>query len=243
VTGTVAGGVPSGTLTFLSSGNTLGSILLPGGSGDSVTATITLSSAGLLQGANVITVQYSGNGVYAPSSGTATVTNGGAGTQGFTLSNGGQIAIASQGGSGTSTITVMPTGGFTGSVALSCAVTPATNATCSVSAPAVITSATAVTAMLTVTTMANSAALALPKIHLLPIGGGVAMASLLFFLVPVRRRWTTLLGAVVLMVVVGFSAGCNGARPTAPSVPITVTVAGTSTGVTTQMTAVSVMVN
>jgi trimeric autotransporter adhesin len=244
VTGTTAGGVPSGTLTFLSSGNTLGAILLPGGSGDSVTATITLSSAGLLQGANVITVQYSGNGVYAPSSGTATVTNGGAGTQGFTLSNGGQIAIASQGGSGTSTITVMPTGGFTGSVALSCAVTPATNATCSVSAPAVITSATAVTAMLTVTTMANSAAIALPKIHLLPIGGGVAMASLLFFLVPVRRRrWTTLLGAVVLMVVVGFSAGCNGARPTAPSVPITVTVAGTSTGVTTQMTAVSVMVN
>jgi len=257
VTGTQTGGVPTGTLTFLSSGLSLGSVTLPGGSGDSVTATVTISSAGLLQGANVITVQYSGNSVYAPSSGTATVTNGGAGTQGFTLSNGGQIAIASQGGNGTSMITVTPTGGFTGTVALSCAVTPTTNTTttCSVSAPAVITSATAVTAMLTVTTMATSATIAPPKIHLLPIGGGVAMAALLFFLVPVRRRrWTTLLCAMVLMVAFGFSAGCSsGTTPTPPPTPpttpapssmsSTITVTGTATGLTTQTTTVSVMVN
>jgi trimeric autotransporter adhesin len=252
VTGTTAGGVPTGTLTFLSSGLNLGSVPLPSGSGDSVTATVTISSAGLLQGANVITVQYSGNTVYAPSSGTVTVTNGGAGTQGFTLSNGGQITIASQGASGTSMITVTPTGGFTGSVALSCAVTPTTNTTttCSVSAPAVVTSTTAVTATLTVTTTATSATMALPKIHLLPIGGGVAMAALLFFLVPVpvrRRRWTTLLGAMVLMVAAGFSAGCSSGPaptpPTPPTPPSTVTVTGTATGLTTQTTAVSVTVN
>ena len=70
------------------------------------------------------------------------------------------VSIATPGVSGTSTITIMPSGGFTGSVALSCTVTgPATAVdlpTCSFAAPPAITGTAAVTATLTVNTTAAS---------------------------------------------------------------------------------------
>src|SRR5580698_5151164 len=70
------------------------------------------------------------------------------------------VSIATPGASGTSTITISPSGGFTGSVALSCTVTgPATavdQPTCSVAAPPAITGITAVSATLTVNTTAAS---------------------------------------------------------------------------------------
>ena len=81
---------------------------------------------------------------------------------GFTLSST-AVTIASPGPKGTSTITITPTGGFTGSVALSCAVSggpmgAADAPTCSVTAPPAITGGAPVTATLTVSTTAASAA-------------------------------------------------------------------------------------
>jgi heme A synthase len=88
-----------------------------------------------------------------------------------------------------------------------------------------------------------------PRLGLLPIGGGVAMAGLLFLVMPDRRRrWTTLLGAIVLMAAVGFSAGCGGGTVQTPSNPgttagtYTVTVTGTASGATAATTTVSVTV-
>jgi hypothetical protein len=109
-------------------------------------------------------------------------------------------------------------------------------------------------ATLTVNTTAASASLTKPRFGWVPLGGGVAMATLLFFLVPVkRRRLGTLLGAVALMAFLGFAAGCGGGGGTAITTPpanggtstgaYTVTVTGTATGVTIAPVTVSVTVN
>jgi hypothetical protein len=42
-------------------------------------------------------------------------------------------------------------------------------------------------------------------------GGGAVLALMLFFGIPARRRsWRTMLGALVLMVIMGAMAGCGG---------------------------------
>src|SRR5580704_8487006 len=108
------------------------------------------------------------------------------------------VSIATPGASGTSTITISPRGGFTGSVALSCTVTgPATAVdppTCSVAAPPAITGTTAVSVTLTVNTTAASSSsnatghsvTAFRKKHnrMLALGGANALAAFLFFGLP-----------------------------------------------------------
>lgn len=77
VTGSSGGGFPTGTLEIWAAGVELGLLDLPtSGSGFSVTETFSLNGY-LLQGSNQLTLQYSGNSVYAPSFGTVTITNGG----------------------------------------------------------------------------------------------------------------------------------------------------------------------
>lgn len=174
------------------------------------------------------------------------------------------VTIASPGSNGTSTITITPSGGFTGSVALSCAVTGgptgATDApTCSVAAPPAITGAAAVSATLTISTTAASTAatgyLVTRNQHPprgVAIGGPViAMASLLLFWFPIRRRRKmTQLGLLLIAILIGAANGCGGgtkaaappANPgTTPGV-YTVTVTGSS-GSITATTAVTVTVN
>src|SRR5580698_2313900 len=79
--------------------------------------------------------------------------------QGFALSNT-PVNIASPGASGTSKITITPSGGFSSKLALSCTVNgPATAVdlpTCSVAAPPAITSTAPVTTTLTINTTAAS---------------------------------------------------------------------------------------
>jgi trimeric autotransporter adhesin len=181
---------------------------------------------------------------------------------GFTLSST-ALTIASPGSNGTSTITITPTGGFTGSVALSCAVsggpTGAADApTCSVTAPPAITGGTSVTATLTLSTIAASAAAysqpAAPAQHPprgVAIGGSVvAIASLLWFGFPIRRRRTiTKLGLLLMATLIGAAIGCGGGNSAAPPAnpgttpgAYTVTVMGSS-GAITATAAVTVTVN
>ncbi len=81
---------------------------------------------------------------------------------GFTLSSSGNIAIAQGATSGnTSTITVTPSNGFTGTVSLSCAVTtepagPSNPVTCSLPTSAEISGTAAATATLTAASVANT---------------------------------------------------------------------------------------
>jgi trimeric autotransporter adhesin len=175
----------------------------------------------------------------------------------FALSNT-AVTIAAPGASGTSTVTITPSNGFTGTVALTCAATnsPAGAAdvpTCSVTPPAAISEMAPVTATLTIgTTAASSAAVHDRLRRMFPVGGGVTLAGLFFFGMPLRRRsLKTLLSLLLLVSFAGAVIGCSGAANNTPMTPAnpgttpgtyTVTVMGTS-GTTTANTAVSVMVN
>jgi subtilase family serine protease len=136
----------------------------------------------------------------------------------------------------TSTITITPSGGFTGSVALKAVITssppnaqnPPTFSFGSTS-PVSITGVAAGTAMLTIsTTAAASAELVHPKhdgVHWYA-AGSAALACLLLFGFPARRRrsWRTMLGMMVLLA--GLAAGvlsCGGGGSTSTPTPTKVT--------------------
>jgi subtilase family serine protease len=90
---------------------------------------------------------------------TAAVSGTAAGTPGFTITNSGNITVVAGATTGnTSTISITPTSGFTGTVNLSCVVTPpsgATNpATCSIPSSLEVTGVGAVSVNLTVSTVA-----------------------------------------------------------------------------------------
>jgi hypothetical protein len=149
--------------------------------------------------------------------------------QSFALTNT-PVSIASPGASGTSTITITPSGGFSSKLALSCTVNgPATAVdppTCSVAAPPAITGTAAVTTTLTVNTTAASiasnvtgpAATAFRNQHnrMLALGEGGALAAFLFFGLPLRRRRTkTLLSLLLLGAFATIVMGCGGAQKAA----------------------------
>jgi trimeric autotransporter adhesin len=137
-------------------------------------------------------------------------------------------SIASPGATDTSTVTITPTGGFTGTVALTCAVTvfPANAAyspSCSASAPVTISGTAPVTATLTISTTAASASVVHdPLRRTVPVGGGMALAAVLFFGVPPerRRKLKTLLALLLFAFVAGTDIGCGSVAksPTPPPV-------------------------
>ncbi|HEX3985199.1 MAG TPA: Ig-like domain repeat protein [Acidobacteriaceae bacterium] len=180
------------------------------------------------------------------------------------LANSGAITIASPGANGTSTISVTPAGGFTGNVGLTCSVTTsptsATNVpTCSIASTVDVTSSSAATTALTVnTTAATSGALQRPLDKFFAVGGGIAVAGLLLFTIPARRRsWRSILGVLVFAAMVGMGIGCGGSSgsgggggggggtPGTTTGAYVVTVTGTdaATGKITSSTMVNVTVN
>ena len=153
----------------------------------------------------------------------------------------------------TSTISLTPSGGFTGVISLSCAITPAAAsdpATCSIPASVTISGSSAQTAVLTVNTTAASSALNQPGKLFWRSMGGTALACILLAGVPARRRrgWN-LFGILVLSFsLVGGALGCSGGSNggggggggevnpgTTPSTYV-VTVTGTSGSITQKAT-------
>jgi hypothetical protein len=148
--------------------------------------------------------------------------------------------VTGPGQSGTSTVTITPNN-YTGTVGLGCVLMSSPsgangvdNPTCAVSPnTASIASSAPVTATATVNTTApaGTAALAYPQTNRWSMAaGGAALACILFFGIPARRRsWKSILG---LLIVLGAMAGvgCGGGvsiPPNKASVP------GTSRGVYT----------
>ena len=131
--------------------------------------------------------------------------------------------VSSPGQSGSSTITVTPgtSPAYTGTVNLSCTLATAPagastayNPACGLSAASVkITSSTAATATATFTTTApTSGALAYPKTNTrwYTAAGGTALACVLFFGIPARRRgWRSMLSLLVFLVAMA-GVGCGG---------------------------------
>jgi trimeric autotransporter adhesin len=108
---------------------------------------------------------------------------------------------------------------------------------------------------LTITTTSSATAAVKPGSQLnrlFAVGGGLALAGLLFFGIPARRRsWSSILGVLLFGALAGVVIGCgssntNGGTPTGTTGTTTgayvVTVTGTS-GSITQATTVSVTVN
>jgi N-acetylneuraminic acid mutarotase len=113
-----------------------------------------------------------------------------------------------------STISLTPSGGFTGVISLSCAITPAAAsdpAACSIPASVTISGSTAQTTTLTVNTTAPTSALNRSRRFFGPLAGGTTLACILLVGIPVRRRrWWSILGMLVLFSVLGGALGCGG---------------------------------
>jgi hypothetical protein len=222
------------------------------------TATLTVDTTSTTTaGTYTVTI----TGTHSPIQMTTTVTVN-VGTPSFSFTgtppNPATITISSPGESGTSTITVNPTNGFTGTVSLSCAVTnsPAganDPVTCSIPSSVTISDATPQTATLTIYSTAASA-FNKPLKLFWPSTGGAVLAVLIFFVVPRRRRsWLVMLGLLVFFVTAagigcggGGGGGGNSSNPGTTTGQYTVAVTGTSgTGASqiSQTTNVTVNVN
>jgi sugar lactone lactonase YvrE len=130
----------------------------------------------------------------------------------FSVLTGAPLTVARGATTGnTSTVSLSPWYGFTGTVNLSCAITPvAANdpATCSLPATASISGENATTVTLTVNTTAASAMNQPMRFWSGP--GGAALACVVLLIVPVRRRrWLTLMAWLLLFVAVA-GVGCGG---------------------------------
>ena len=182
-----------------------------------VSSTLTISTqAGTSPGSYTATVTGSSGSVVETTS-IAIAVNSAIVAPAFTISAA-PISIASPGASATSTITVTPSGGFMGSVALICAITSQPSGaidapTCSAAQPAPISGTRPVTSTLTIsTTAASSAALRKPvERRFLLLGGGGTFAALLFFLPFRRRKWKALFSLLGFLAVAATTVGCGGA--------------------------------
>jgi hypothetical protein len=220
VTATVAGSAglaaPSGTVTLMGGGYASTAESLTNG-----TYTFTIPPGSLAAGTDALTVTYSGDTNYATATGTATVAVTSVTPPAFTLSAASLSAIP-PGASATSVVTVTGSGGYTGTVTLSCvlASSPAGATalpTCSVAGSAVSLSSTVTTGAASVSV--NTIAPASGDLQAAPFGGskwfktasGTALLAFVIFFMPgCTRKWKHMLAACMLAVAIGLaSVGCG----------------------------------
>ena len=228
---------PTGMVTLVSGSYISTTTPLANGS-----ATITIPAGALLPGVDILEVSY-GNGNYAGASGQASVNVSDTSPPGFTIT--GTAVTMNPGLVAMSTITVTPAGGFTGSVTLTAALTSSPGGAQSVptlsfsgNSTVSITGAAAGTATLMIgTTPANCAPgnVVDLRVRWYP-PGAAALACLLLFSIPIRRRsWrTTLAMLAILVTLAGGMLACGGGSSGRNCPPATtagnyiVTVTGTS---------------
>ena len=263
-----AGAYPGGPIT-LTSGNTSFQSSVAAGTtttgADAYFATFTVPGTSLASGANTLTAAYGGDTNYLGAGSVSTVINvsGTSGTSaGFSLTSApSTVNISTPGQSGTATVSIAPTNGFTGAVNLTCTLASSGLVkglpSCTVTPSVNVAAGTAATATVTINTTAQTAALAIPgnngassdPLHrLLAVGGGATLCSVLLFCIPARRKaWRSMLMAMIALI--GFGAlgmmGCGGTSTnngTGTQVgTYTATVTGTS-GTTTANTNITINV-
>jgi hypothetical protein len=197
---------PTGTVT-LTSGAYSAQQAITGGA-----AIITIPAGALSSGAGTLTAAYSGDGTYAGSSGTASVT-----VSPIVISAPTPSGVL-PGGSTTTNVTLSAGSSYSGTINLNCTLASSPTGaqslpTCGLSPTAVaITTGGNGTAVLTVQTTAPSttALLAPTRMRWLGLcGSGTILAGLLMLGIPVRRRWMSMM--VLLGIVVAAGAfGCGG---------------------------------
>lgn len=148
-------GTPTGSVNFLDGATSLGTGAL------NASGVATLSISTLAPGAHNLTASYLGAGAFLPSTSTIVVET--INNPDYTISANPTSLTLRQGQHGTSTITITPVNGFTGSITFNCTTT-LVNGSCSFSPnPVVISSATAGTTTLTVSTAGPNALLVRPQ--------------------------------------------------------------------------------
>jgi hypothetical protein len=239
-------GTPTGTVTFYNGTTILGTGTIAGGAA-------TFSTSTLAAGTYSITATYGGDMNFASS--TSTAIQQVIVSPSFTLAFSPSSLTITAGQSGTSTLTVTPTGGFNQSISLACSGLPA-HATCTFSPAAITPAGGSVTSTLTVATDVASAELHRPdpQIPGSHRGQNILAAFLLAgigSLVRLRRHrgrtWQALRLMLLLPLLLGFAAtaftGCGGANPnTTPTGTSTVTVTATA-GTQTQSATLTVVIH
>jgi len=216
-TGGTGNPVPTGTVTLTTGSYTSAATALASGS-----ASITIPPATLTAGFNILDVSYSGDSNYAPVgvAGSALVTVGS--SAGYTVSGTAVTLTAGATTGNTSTITLTPFGGFTGSVALTAGVASSPSGAQDLptlsfggNTPVGISGTTAVNVPLTISTTAAVVCTQAPQIQpgvFWYTGCGAALACLLLFGIPAkRRRWRLALAMLALLVtLMGGLLACGG---------------------------------
>lgn len=219
LTALVSGNNPTGSVAFVYGSTTIGTTSSTGGKASLST---TFATAGTFE----VSASYSGDNSYLPNiSAPISITVSAPQPPGLVL--GGTNVSVSPGAitSNTSTITVTPTNGFTGSVTLTASITASPNGAVNLptlsfgsTSPVKITSTSAQTATLTVTTTgptsnfrARASKSGKPRLGRWFAAGGTALACVLLFGVPARRRnWAVricLLAALALLSGTVFACG------------------------------------
>ena len=224
--------IPTGTVQLLIDRAASGSaITLVNG-----TATITLPTTTLASGNHIIGVSYSGDSIYIGSKGAVNLDITSVSAPDFTISPAtGSLTVKAGSTSAGLTFTVTPTNGFIGLVnfaASSNASGLAFNPSFSPPSIALRTTASGSTvftigafALQAITSTGKTASVQ----HLTPwklAGTGIAMAGLLFFVIPGKRRRWSALAVAILSVAILSASGC-GDTSTAPS---TTTASNTAPG-------------
>jgi len=251
VSGASGNPTPTGSVTLTSGNYTSAATMLSSGS-----ASITVPASSLAIGADTLTASYSGDANYVDGTGAASVTVTVVPPT-FTIA-GPAVSVAAGATTGnTSTITVTPTGGFTGNVALTAtAATSPSGGTLpptfsfGTTTPVSITGAAAGTATLTISTTATTtsscpASTAKPRTIAWYSGGSAVLCFLVLLGIPARRRsWRAMLGMALLLIACasgilacggGGSSGTSCSPVTTPGTTAgtyTITVTGTSGSLT-----------
>ena len=251
---TVNGGTgnpaPTGSVVVTSGSYSSAATALGGG-----VATVNIPAGLLAVGTDTLTVTYTpdsaSSSMYEASYGSNTMTVTQAVPPSFAVSGATVTLYPGAATGNVSNVMITPSGGFTGSVALTAAITSSPAGAQDLPAlsfgstsPVSITGASAGTAELTITTTAaSSAALRDPAERGRPwlAAGGTVLACLLFFWTPRRRRgWRTTLGMLALLATFtgsvlacssvqgGGNGGGGGSNPGTTVGTYTVTVTGTS---------------
>ncbi|MDR3737072.1 MAG: Ig-like domain-containing protein [Acidobacteriaceae bacterium] len=232
VAGTVAGAntQPTGTVTLSTGSWTSVATVLSSGS-----AIISLPAGSLASSSATLTVNYSGDANFAAAVGIDTLTVSSSVLPGLKVAATAVTVKAGASSGNTSTVTVTPLAGFTGTVNLAATISssPANASTMpslsfGSNSAVTISGTSAATATLTVTTQSASTAALHQNLGLNP-WLQVSFASLFGFLTLFRARRRAIRNGIVLMLLacVIILPGCGGSGST-PSNPVTIP--GTSTG-------------
>jgi hypothetical protein len=213
VSGTISSGAsPTGTVSFYVSGavpQLLGTASLTPGAGG--TASIAqLITPSIPAGSQTIYAVYSGDTNFAPGISTSV----GVGYSDYSVSFTPPSITLNQGATGTVTLLVNASTGFTGTIALGCTPPANTLITCSLSQTSLAGGGSSV---LTIKTVAGAKAQNLrPGLRTF---GGISLAALLFFLVPIRNR-RRLPGLLLVLLALAAFVPLSGCSTTSVGSPV-----------------------